>query len=178
MKTPLAMKTPGAIVSLAVGIFPTRHVAKGWRPEDTFGNVMPALGRGGFRADAEDGYRSRVDFKKPLSMAALIRHLDNPRVRGLDLLGARFHLGAILGNGTYLPLSKAYTTADESVNAAIATLLTGGEEYLDIDNPDEDSEEISEALRKPAQWLDDSGRWRNSKGRFIKAPGRKRKAKK
>lgn len=176
--TKMAVRTPGSIVALAVGVFPTSKVPKGWKPEDALGTVMPAVGRGGLRADAADGYRSEIVFKRPLSMAELIRHLDNERVRGIDLGGARLHLGARLGNGTYLPLSKAYSTADESVNMAIATLLTGGEEYLDLDNPDEEAEEeISEALRHPAKWLDDSGRWRNSKGRFIKAPGRK-KAKK
>lgn len=165
-------------MALAVGVFPTAKVAKGWQPVDALGVVMPAIGAGGARTDSADGYRSEIVFKRPLSMVELIRHLDNETVRGLDLGGARLHLGARLGNGTYLPLSKAYSTANESVDHAIATLLTGGEEYLDIDNPDEEAEEeISETLRRPAKWIDDGGRWRNSKGRFIKAPGRKKRKK-
>jgi len=161
-----------AVTALYIGVFPTRDVPLNWTPQATLHDVATALGLTfrGVRVDGKDGYRSRIELKKPLAMGDLADMLDDTRLRSLDLGGARFWLGAKLFDGQEIPLSKAYQNPNETLDNAIGDLLDGATKYMD---PDAEDDFIVETLKRPRKWKDDAGRWRDARGRYTKAPARK-----
>lgn len=155
-----------AIRAVEVAVYPTRNVAKNWDHKPLLERATEAVRDAvtGLSASFK-GWGSEVPLQSAISQDQLADLLEyqSQGILDLDLEGARIWLGVRLKDGRVVPLSKAYSTTEETVAQAIGDLRNQLSRYLPEDSEDDEPSEPEELPPEPIRYA-----VRDAKGRFAK----------
>lgn len=157
-----------AIKAVAVAVYPTRDVAKNWDKAPLLKRATEAVRDAVTGLSAKfgaSGWASEVPLQSAVSFDQLadILEYQSAGILDLDLEGARIWLGVRLKDGRVVPLSKAYSTTEETIAQAIGDLRNQLSRYLPEDAEDDEPEEPEELPPEPIRYA-----VRDAKGRFVK----------